>query len=266
MRIVRALSVAALPLLPLLAACGGDAGARALTAEEQKYADAFARDLSDADDGLAVDAEGGDCIGTAIMRELGLAPFREAKLAPADLAGDESPGELLGKGTVSDGQASDIAAEWKRCVDLPKLFARQASDQFGLDEDGIACFEDKLDESEVLDDYLRISFTSDDPDDGRAVLNEIVLLVQACTASASGEGGVVVDSIAASLTQSGTLDEGPARCVAQHVVDDLGADTFQGMGSGGSFSDAPLEVQQALAEGIVTASRACGIDPSTLGG
>lgn len=265
MRIVRALTVAA-AVLPLLAACGGDDEPRRLSTEEQRYADAFARDLTDANDGLAVDAEGGACIGDAIVRELGLGPFREAKLAPADLAGDETPGELLGKGAVSDEQAADIAREWQRCVDLTNVFARQASDQFGLDEQGLACFEDQLDESGVLDDYLRVSFTSDDPDDGRAVLNEIVLLVQTCTADASGEGGVVVDAIAASLTQSGTLDAAQARCVAQHVVDELGADTFQEMGSGGSFSDASPEVQQALATGIVAASRACGIDPSSLGG
>jgi hypothetical protein len=265
MRTARALTVAVVPLL-LLAACGGGGDDRVLSGEEQRYADAFARDLSDADDGLAVDAKGGDCIGTAIMRELGLAPFREAEVTAADVGGDETPGQLLGKGTVSDDQAARIAAAWKRCVDLAKVFATQASDQFGLDEAGIACFESKLTKSKVLDRYLEVSFTSDDPADGRKVLNEIVGLVQDCTATSSGEGGLVVDAIAASLAQSGTLDAVQARCLAQHVVDNLGADTFQGMGSGGSFADAPPEVQQALAQGIVDASRACGIDPSTLGG
>lgn len=265
MRTARALTIAVIPLL-LAAACGGGDGPRSLTSEEQKYADAFARDLSDSDDGLAVDAKGGDCIGAAIVRELGLDPFREAKVTPADVGGDDTPGELLGKGVVSDEQAAHIVAAWKRCVDLPKVFATQASDQFGLDEAGVACFESKLTKSKVLDDYLEVSFTSDDPDDGRQVLNKIVGLVQDCTVSSSGEGGLVVDSIAASLTQSGTLDAEQARCVAQHVVDNLGADTFQGLGSGGSFADAPPEVQRALAQGIVDASRACGIDPSTLGG
>ena len=39
--------------------------------DEQAYADAFAKDLADEDDGFGVSADEGDCIGEAIMRELG---------------------------------------------------------------------------------------------------------------------------------------------------------------------------------------------------
>jgi hypothetical protein len=58
MRTPRALTAVALAILVTtlgVAACGGDDDG--LSAEAQRYADAFARDLADGDDGLAVDDE-----------------------------------------------------------------------------------------------------------------------------------------------------------------------------------------------------------------
>lgn len=254
--------IAALTASVVLAACsGGDDG---LSTEEQRYADAFARDLADGDDGLAVDEEGGQCVGDAIMRELGTEPFKKAGVEPADLAGNESPGELLGSGTVSDAQADDIAAAWNDCVDLPAVFAREASDQFALNAAGIACFEAELRDSHVLDEYLRISFTSDDPAESRAVLNRIVGLVQQCSAE-GGSGGVLVDAIAASLAGDGKLTAEEATCVAQHVVDEVGADQLVGIGSGETLADAPEDVQREFAAAIVGAAEQCDLDLSKLG-
>jgi hypothetical protein len=265
MRTPRALTAVVLAILvptAAVAACGGDDDG--LSAEAQRYADAFARDLADGDDGLAVDDEEGQCVGDAIMRELGTGPFKEAKVEPGDLAGDESPGELLGKGAVSEDQAKLIAEEWNECVDLPDVFAHQASDQFSLDEDGVACFEDELRETSVLDEYLRVSFTSDDAADGRAVLNQIVGLVQQCSAQ-GGSGGVLVDAIAASLAEDGQLTSDEATCVAQHVVDEVGADKLVGIGGGESLADAPEDVQKDFATAIVNAAASCNLDLSKIG-
>lgn len=258
MRTLRVVTTAIVSVL-LLTACGGGDDGGALSEEEQRFATAFARDLADADDGLAVDSEGGQCIGEAIMRELGTDPFHEAKVTPQDLSGSESPGELLGKGRVSDDQADAIADAWNDCVDLPAVFASEGADQFGLDEAGVRCFEDQLRSSGVLDGYLTVSFTSDDPADGREVLNEIVGLVQECTASDDGQGGVLVDSIAASLAQDGTLDVEQATCVAQHLVDDLGADKL----SAGVDEEDPA-VQEEFAQALLDAADDCGVDPSLL--
>jgi hypothetical protein len=265
MRTPRALAVAlAVALLGALAlaACGGDDDG--LSTEAQRYADAFARDLADGDDGLAVDDEGGQCVGEAIMRELGTGPFKEAKIEPADLAGDESPGELLGSGVVSDEQADAIAEAWNECVDLPEAFALQASDEFGLDDAGVTCFEDELRASDVLDEYLRVSFTSADAAEGRTVLNRIVGLVQQCSAQ-GGSGGVLVDSLAASFAEDGQLTPDEATCLAQHVVDEVGADELVGIGSGETLADAPEALQQQFAAAIVKAAEQCDLDLTKLG-
>jgi hypothetical protein len=264
MRIPRALAA---PLVPLalavgMGACGG--GDKGLSAAEQRYADAFARDLADGDDGLTFDDEGGRCVGEAIMHELGTKPFLDAKVQPDDLSGDETPGQLLGSNKVTDAQAEAIVTKWNGCVDLPKAFAKQAATQFGLDAHGVTCFEGQLRKSKVLDDYLLVSFTSAEGADLQSVLERIVKLVQQCSAT-KGSGGVLVDSIAASLAQSDGLDATQARCVAQHLVDEVGADQLVSLGQGGTLAAAPKEVQQRFAGAIVGAAQACGVDLSKVG-
>lgn len=244
-----------------LGACSGDGG---LSAREQELADAIAADLSDEDDGFGVDAEGGQCIGEAIMEELGAEPFDDAGVEPEDLAGDESPGELLGGGTVSDDTADVIVERWFDCVDLPATFAREASDEFGLDAAGVECFEAALRDNGVLVRYLHVSFTSDDREEAQAVLGAIVGLVQGCTATDEG-GGILVDSITASLADDGRLTPEQARCVAQQVVDIVGPERLIEI-TGGSFETAPADVQDEFAAAILQATGACGIPPAQLGG
>ena len=266
MRTPRALTVVVLAILvPTLAvaACGG--GDDGLSAEEQRYADAFARDLADGDDGLAVDDEEGQCVGDAIMRELGTGPFKEAKVEPADLAGDESPGELLGKGAVSDDQAKVIAEEWNECVDLPDVFAHQASDQFVARRGrrrllrGRAPRElgaRRVPPRVVHERRRRRRPGGAEPDRGPRAA---VLGRRAAT------GGVLVDAIAASLAEDGTLTSEEATCVAQHVVDEVGADKLVGIGGGESLADAPEDVQKDFATAIVNAAESCGLDLSKIG-
>jgi hypothetical protein len=247
----------------VIAACSN--GPAKLSAREQTFANAFAKDLS-AKDGFGVDAKGGKCIGDAIMRELGTAPFDKAKVTTKDIGGDKSPGELLGKGTVTNAQAEKISKAWQKCVDLPKLFASQGSDQYKLDAKGQTCFEGKLRKSTVLDQYLKVSFTSDKASDSQTVVQEIVKLVQACSTT-GGQGGVLVDSIATSLSADGTLTTAQARCMAQKIVDDIGANRLLDATKGGNgLSGASPQVQAEFEGAIVKAAGGCNVSLSELNG
>jgi hypothetical protein len=251
-------------------ACGKGGGdelraGRKLSEPEQKFADAFAKDLADEDDGFGVDATSGQCIGEAIMGIVGIKPFDTAELEPKDLAGDETPGELLGAGAVSQAQATDIVTAWNGCVDLPKVFAEQASGEFKLDAAGQSCFEGELRKSKVLDRYVAVSFTKDDADASRDVLQDIVGLVQGCSAQ-GGEGGVLVDSIAASLGQSGLIDAVESRCMAQAVVDTMGADHLLEVTKSGSFADAEPAVRAEFEAALRGAATTCDVPLSKLGG
>ena len=249
----------------LLGACGGD-DEEPLSAAEQSYADAFAKDLADEDDGFGVSPSQGDCIGASIMRILGAEVFDKAGIEPADLGGSESPGELLGEGTVTDEQATAITKAWKDCVDLVHEFALRSGDRFDLDEEGLSCYEDALDESGILDEYLEVLFQQATAEAGYTVLQRILGLVQGCTTSAEGKGGVMVESIAASLTANGTLNLVKARCVAQELVDLVGVDRLIVLTGNGDLSTVPPEAQEEFAQAIVTASTTCGVPLDQVGG
>lgn len=249
----------------LLVACGGGGDAK-LDAAEQRYADAFAKQLANKEDGFGVDAKGGACIGTAIMRELGTAPFTKAKVQPKDLTGGKSPGELLGKGTVTGAQAKVIAAKWQGCVDLPKAFATQASGGFGLTTKAETCFEGKLRKSDVLDRYVRVSFTSDDPDDAQPVLTDILALVKACQSSGD-QATAIVQTITQTLTASGKVTAAQATCMAQKLVDAMGVDRLVEItGTAGSFAEASPELQKEFQDAIDAAGTACGVPASVING
>ncbi|HJR25515.1 MAG TPA: hypothetical protein VJ804_08585 [Acidimicrobiales bacterium] len=249
-----------LPLAVVLGACSGDGGSD-LSPEAQAYADAFARDLADEDDGFGVSAGEGDCIGEAIMEELGVEVFQQAGVDPEDLGGAESPGQLLGEGTVTEEQAAAITAAWKDCVDLVHEFALRSGDQFDLDADGLECYEDALEESNILDEYLEVSFRAADPGAGQSVLRRIVGLVQECTVSEDGKGGVVVESIAGLLTANGTVELAQARCLAQALVDDLGAGRLLEVTGNGDPTSVPPEMQEEYVTAVDAAAAACGVPP-----
>jgi hypothetical protein len=266
MRIPRALAVAvavalAVGVVVVVVRRSDD---RALTGEEQRYADAFARNLSDGDDALSFDAESGQCVGEAILRELGARPFHEAKVTPADLGRGKLPGELLGEGRVSDAQAAAIAREWNRCKSLVDVFAVQTRQQFGLSDRDVRCFKDRLRRGRVLDTYVRLMFTSSDPADVQEVQRQIVVDAQTC-ASKSGDGGYIVNAVAALFTQDGKVSEESARCLGQHIVDTVGADKLVALSAGERLSDAPPDVQEQFAQAIVDAATACNVDVQSLG-
>jgi hypothetical protein len=266
MRIPRALAVAVAVLVAagVVLIVSRSAADEGLSKEEQRYADAFARNFSDGDDALSFDPKAGQCVGEAIVHELGARPFHEAKVTPADLGSGKLPGELLGAGRVSNAQADAIAVAWNRCIDLVEVFADQTSEQFGLSDADVRCFKQELRKGKVLDRYLRLMFTSADAEDVQEVQREIVVAAQQC-ASQRGDGGYIVNAVAALFTQDGKVSEETARCLGQHIVDQVGADQLVALSAGGRLSDAPEDVQRRFASAIVDAAAACHVDVQSLG-
>ena len=162
---------------------------------------------------------------------------------------------------MTDDQAEAILEEWDDCVDLPALRPR-GERPILLDEDGVACFEDELREAGPRRLPPR-SFTSDDADAGRAMLNQIVGLCS--RAGPGGTGGVLVDAIAESFADHGTLDLGRGPCMAQHVRRRLGADKLVGIGGGELLADAPEDVQKDFATVLLNAAESGDLDLSKIG-
>lgn len=267
----RTAPIALLTLLAVTAAgCGGSSskGAEAeLTKEEQAYADAFAEDLADSTDGLGVTAKQGDCMSRVIMAELGTEPFEKADVSPKDLAGEETPGQLLGEGAVSEEQAGSIYDEWADCGDMTAVFAKSIAAEYEGDAEVTKCLEDGLREDDLMRTFMVDSFTSDEePDPGKGPLKDLVTLITTCTASGDGSGGALVDSIAESLAEGSTLTPEEAQCLAQSIVDTVGADELMAGVGDGDFSQASPELQQAIVQSITGAAAACNVPLSKLGG
>jgi hypothetical protein len=254
-------------LVAFAAACGSDDGDE-LSKEEQAYADAFAEDFADADDGIGVDADEADCMASAIMQEIGTEPFEDADVTTKDLSGDETTGQLLGDGAITTEQAESIYAAWEDCADIPAAFASGAEAQFDADAEGVACIEDGLRDGDALRDYMVESFTSgDEPDPTSPGLSGIIALVMDCTGEGEdGAGGAFVDSIAESLAEDGSITQVQARCMAQSIVDTVGVQALLEGGAGGDFESASPELQQQIVTAITGAAGACDVPLSQLGG
>lgn len=268
-------SLLALTLLGA-AACGDDGGDDELTTEEQAYADAWARSLTDEEDGFSVSDEDADCMAAALMAEVGAGPFEEAGVEPADIGDgeqgegdDDSPGELLGAGVITEAQADAILDVWEGCTDLGATLAAAAVGEFDLDEEAEACVADGLREDDLAREGLKPSFTSDDDEPPSEVLTAMVELIDECAGEADGGDGssVIVDGIASSLAADGTLTEEQAQCVAQEMVDVIGLERLMELGAGGGdLETADPAVQQEVASAVLGAAEACDIPLSALGG
>lgn len=271
MRRFRFVPAALLTVLAVVgAACGGggSTGADAtLNKDEQAYADAFAKDLADQTDGLGVSAKQGDCMGTVIMAELGTGPFEKAKVTPKDLGGEKTPGQLLGEGTVSEEQAGSIYDAWSDCGDMTAVFANSIAAEYDGDATAKKCLQDGLRENDLMRSFMVDSFTSgEEPDPAKSPLKDLVSLITRCTTSGDGSGGALVDSIAQSLGSGGSLTAEESQCLAQSIVDTVGADKLLAGVSGGDFSKASPELQQAIVQSITKAAAACNVPLSKLGG
>src|ERR671913_945666 len=101
-----------------LGACGSDGGEEGLDEDEQAYADAWSATLADGDEDDIQLTEGeADCMGDAVMAELGVEPFEEAGVEADEINqdgdDDDSPGEVLGDGVVSEDQANAVLDVWE---------------------------------------------------------------------------------------------------------------------------------------------------------
>lgn len=261
------------------AACGGDDGSEEtkgssdgagveLTEDEQAYADVFAEDFADEDDGFGVSADDADCMAAAVMGELGTDPFEDADVQAEDLSGDDTPGQLLGEGAVSMEQAEAIYAGWTDCVDLDAVFADSFRKEYEGDAATAECFRSGLEEDDLMQAYVVASFTSgDELDPSEPPLKSIVALVATCTANGEdGSGGALVDSIASSLAASGSLTDEQASCLAQSIVDQIGADELLEGAADGDLKNASPELQSAVVQAVVAAAESCGVPLSDLGG
>ena len=269
-------------LLPVIAVglvavtgCGDDdGGGGGLSAEEQAYADAWARSLIDEEDGFAVSDEDAGCMATAIMVELGAEPFQEAGVEPDDIGDgeqgegdDDSPGELLGAGTIGDEQADTILDAWEDCTDVAAALAKAAVGEFDLDDDEEACVADGLRDDDLARQGLKPSFTSDSDEPPAAVLSALVELIDTCAGDDAASGSVIVDSIASELAADGNLTQAQAQCVAQEMIDVIGLDRLVELGAGGgNLEDADPALQQEVAGAVLAAADTCGIPLSELGG
>jgi hypothetical protein len=260
MRRTTAAVVSLFLLAGLTAACSSDD--EGLSDEEQEYADAFAEDMTEDEDGFGVTDDESACMAESVMAELGVEPFEEADVEPADLRGDETPGQLLGEGAVSDDQADTIAEEWEDCADLPASLAASLASEGDLDDDATQCIEEGMAEGDIVHDFVTGSFTSaEEPSPEDPAFGAILDLLTECTTDEDGSGGVLVDSIAESLAAGGAIPPDQAQCVAQSVVDAVGEETILQQG------DEPSpEAQAALQQALLDAGQECGVDPAVLGG
>lgn len=258
-----------------VAACGeddadGDGGGRSLSAEEQAYAEAWAENLSEDDDGLSLTAEEASCMGEAIMAELGTERFAEAGVEPDDITAaddDNSPGELLGAGAISEAEANAIIDTWEGCVDLAALFAASAVEEFDLDDDGEACVADALGEGDLVRQGFVVSFVTDDDDPPAELVTALIDVLEECSSGSEGGGGLIVDGIAESILEDGNLTEEQAQCVARAMVETIGLERLIELGGeDADLDDASPEVQQEVAGAVLDAAASCDVSLSDLSG
>lgn len=268
-------SLLALVAVAGAAACGDDGGSdEGLSSEEQEFADAWATTLSDEDEddpsGLSFPPGEAQCMGDAIMAEVGTGPFDEAGLEPADInkeGEDDSPGELLGAGAITDEQADAILTQWDDCTDLNAAFVDLVASETDFDDAARACIEEGLAEEDLVHDGFRSSLTRDDSEPPSEVITALISLMTTCGGDESGQGGPIVDSIAESLAADGRLDAAQSQCIAQEMVDAIGVERLVELGvGGGAFEEADPGVQQEIAGAVLGAADACGVPLSALGG
>ncbi|MGH9274648.1 MAG: hypothetical protein ACRDZU_08370 [Acidimicrobiales bacterium] len=256
------------------AACGDDdgGGGDALSSDEQAFADAWAATLSDSDeDGLTFDDDEAQCMGDALMAEIGTEPFDDAGLEPGDIdsdgAEDDSPGELLGAGVISDAQADAVLATWDGCTDLNAAFVQLVAAEAELDDEARECIVDGVEDGDLVSEGFKASLTSDDSEPPEEVVTALVTLMSTCGGDESGQGGLIVDSIAGSLAADGRLDAEQSQCIAQEMVDAIGLDRLIELGmGGGDFASADPDLQQEMASAVLSAAEACDVPISALGG
>ena len=207
-------------------------------------------------------------MGEAVMAELGVEPFEEAGVEADEInedgEDDDSPGEVLGSGVVSDSQADAVLDAWSQSADLSAALAGSLATEFDLDDDARECVAQGIDDQDLARDGYRASFTTDGDTPPADVLQDLLTVVEGCGGGAGAEEALT-ESIAESFAEDGTLTAEQATCLAQSVVDDLGTDRLLEVGSG-DFEDASPEMQAELGEALAAAAAVCDVPLNALGG
>lgn len=250
----------------LLVACGDDDDGGRSDAE-QELVDAWVVNLTSSDEEgeLAVSEDDAECMAAALVDGLGADVFDEHDVTADDIEEGTSPGELFGDDVVSERDARAVLDEWEDCTDLDRLLAESTGGSLGLDDDGVACMAEALDDEDLAVQVLLASFTSASGEPPQDVLSRFTVLADECSVGEDG-GGALADSIAESLTEDGSVTEEQAQCLAQHVIDEIGRDRLveQSLGSG-DFEDASPEFQQEIVGAMLSGASECGVPISSFG-
>lgn len=154
---------------------GGDA-------DEGAYVDALSGTLQDA--GADWTTAEADCMAAAIVDVTGADLWVDSGVTPDDIANAgssaDSPGILLGAGTISDDQADDILDGWEDCVDYNEKFAETLRGEAGVEDDQIPCIAGGLEASGAVREGFKQTFTQEvsQPDD--SILQAIVTVFETC--------------------------------------------------------------------------------------
>jgi len=247
----------------LLGACGDDDASGddddggGLTEAEQEYAAAIAVSLQDEEDGFDLETAEAECMGEAVMAELGVGPFEGAGVEPGDIDPASSPGELLGDGTVSTERALAIVDSWEDCVDVVDVLVESGGSELDLDPEGKECFRVGLVEGDLGHRLLAGAFTNEDGAPDQQTATDFLALIEDC---GSTEGGSpLVDEITASLLEGSSLTDQQARCLAQGVVDELGIERMGELFSSGAFDDLTEDGQSEVTGALLQAAVACDV-------
>lgn len=168
-------SLAAVPLILLLAACGGggdgddaeptttEASADTTTAtgaDAEAYVDAFVTKAESRPD-AALDPTELECAATGVVDILGVDAFVAADLTPEDIATRAEGDSLADDLEVTDEQATRMAGVMFECVDFGAYFVEQFSaspDAPNIPEDKLRCIGNGLEEDPGFRDLAAQSF------------------------------------------------------------------------------------------------------------
>ena len=247
-------------LLPVaLVACGDDGGGAG-----DEYAAAFAAAARDDESFGATEAES-ECLGDAVVDVVGVDEL-EKVTTPAEIRKDPEA-ELDDLGIDLDGdQADELADKTLDCVDGKELIERifTADSDTKVDDEARECIDDAYDE-DTFHDLLAATFAEGDEAGEDARFAKFFTSLTSCVSDESGSGGVFVDAIATELQQGSDLTKTEATCIAQEVVNTLGAEKLVDLGLAGDFEDAPAAAQQEVTSAIINALPPCNVAPSRLG-
>jgi hypothetical protein len=251
------LALVTFPVL-VLGACSEESG---LSEEEQEFADAFAASIEDDEDGFGAEPEDAQCMGDAVMEELGVEPFEEADVTPDDIGGEDagSPGEVLGDEVVTDEQADSILDGWQDCVgDLSEFMATSASgtEEFDLDEDGEACLAEGLEEDGLARDILRASFTSSEEVPDQDAFTAFFVVINDCARDDDGVG-LFERQLAENIAGDGSATPEQAECIVAAIVEDMGEEAFLAFLS--AVDQEESEGAEAFQQAYLVAAEGCGV-------